>query len=146
MKVLIIVTVLAVATSAIAVPLSRQAKAQALLATMQDNAEMEGFKQMFGMIKKHGPAGLDLVNDIVNGGGEENENEDAQAQSRLENLKLNALKKSVMRGMTKAEVEGVGDIVSSLLQLIQLLPLLGLVWLVSSRHSRGGVITAMLVN
>ncbi len=42
MKALIIVTVLAMATSAIAVPLSRQAKAQALLAVMQDIAEMEG--------------------------------------------------------------------------------------------------------
>ena len=112
MKALIIVTVLAMATSAIAVPLSRQAKAQALLAAMQDNAEMEGF---LDAIKKHGPAGLKLVSDIVNGG---RENEDAQAQSRLENLKLNALKKSVMRGMTKAEVEGVGDIVSSLLPML----------------------------
>ncbi len=43
MKALIIVTVLAMATSAIAVPLSQQAKAQALLAAMQDNAKMEGW-------------------------------------------------------------------------------------------------------
>ncbi len=41
MKALIIVTVLAMATSAIAVPLSRQAKALALLAAMQDNAYQE---------------------------------------------------------------------------------------------------------
>ncbi len=41
MKALIIVTVLAMATSAIAVPLSRQAKALALLAAMQDNAHQE---------------------------------------------------------------------------------------------------------
>ncbi len=124
MKVLIIVTVLALATSAIAVPLSRQAKALALLAAMQDNAELEGFgKFLDGLkngLKKYGPASLDFVNGLVNGGGEEKENEDAQAQSRLENLKLNALKKSVMRGMTKAEVEGVDldDIVNSLLPML----------------------------
>ncbi len=119
MKVFIIVTVLAMATSAIAVPLSQQARAQALLAAMQDNAEMEGVEQIFDMIKKYGPVLLDLVKDIMNWGGEENdENEDAQAPSRLENLKLNVLKKSVMRGMTKAEVEGVGDIVSSLLPML----------------------------
>ncbi len=41
MKALVIVTVLAMATSAIAVPLSRQAKALALLAAMQDNAHQE---------------------------------------------------------------------------------------------------------
>ncbi len=41
MKALIIVTVLAMATSAIAVPLSRQAKALALLTAMQDNAHQE---------------------------------------------------------------------------------------------------------
>ncbi len=61
MKALIIVTVLAMATSAIAVPLSRQAKAQALLAAMQDNAEMEGLLR--GMLRD----GLRLLNGRVVG-------------------------------------------------------------------------------
>ncbi len=77
MKVLIIVTVLAMATSAIAVPLSRQAKAQALLAAMQDSAELQGLGDFFRMVKdgiiRHGPKVLDVANRYVNGGGEENE-------------------------------------------------------------------------
>ena len=56
MKALIIVTVLAMATSAIAVPLSRQAKAQALLAAMQNNAEMEGW--LGDAVVKYGPTVL----------------------------------------------------------------------------------------
>ncbi len=55
MKVLIIVTVLALATSTIAVPLSRQAKALALLAAMQDNAEMEGMLENDAMTQGAGP-------------------------------------------------------------------------------------------
>ena len=55
MKALIIVTVLAMATSAIAVPLSRQAKALALLAAMQDNAEMEGMLENDAMTQGAGP-------------------------------------------------------------------------------------------
>ncbi len=59
MKALIIVTVLAMATSAIAVPLSRQAKAQALLAAMQDNAEMEDWLSDIGnAVAKYGPSVL----------------------------------------------------------------------------------------
>ncbi len=59
MKALIIVTVLAMATSAIAVPLSRQAKAQAFLAAMQDNAKMEGWLGDIGnAIVKYGPTVL----------------------------------------------------------------------------------------
>ncbi len=56
MKALIIVTVLAMATSAIAVPLSRQAKAQALLAAMQDNPEMEEW--LGDAVVKYGPSVL----------------------------------------------------------------------------------------
>ncbi len=56
MKAFIIVTVLAMATSAIAVPLSRQAKAQALLTAMQDNAEMEGW--LGDAVVKYGPTVL----------------------------------------------------------------------------------------
>ncbi len=56
MKALIIVTVLAMATSAIAAPLSQQAKALALLAAMQDNAEMEGWlNDIKDTIAKYGP-------------------------------------------------------------------------------------------
>ncbi len=59
MNALIIVTVLAMATSAIAVPLSRKAKAQALLAAMQDNAEMEGWLSEIGnAVAKYGPSVL----------------------------------------------------------------------------------------
>ena len=59
MKALIIVTVLAMATSAIAVPLSRQAKVLALLAAMQDNAEMEGWLGDIGQaVAKYGPSVL----------------------------------------------------------------------------------------
>ena len=56
MKALIIVTVLAMATSAIAVPLSRQAKAQPLLAVIQDNVEMEGW--LGDAVVKYGPTVL----------------------------------------------------------------------------------------
>ena len=62
MKALIIVTVLAMATSAIAVPLSRQAKAQALLAAMQDNAKMEGWlSDVAGAVGKHAPTVLKFL-------------------------------------------------------------------------------------
>ncbi len=93
MKALIIVTVLAMATSAIAVPLSRQAKAQALVTAMQDNAEFS-----LGNLFKSGIK-YALMGDLRNGGGdlEENENEDAQTQSLLK------LKKSVIQGTKKAE-------------------------------------------
>ncbi len=62
MKALIIVTVLAMVTSAIAVPLSPQAKA--LLAAMQDNAKIEG---LLSDIKKLDPTmlrdGMRLLNE-----------------------------------------------------------------------------------
>ena len=79
MKALIIVTVLAMATSAIAVPLSRQAKA-----AMRDNAHQE-LDREFAAMQKEAVAMVAL--------------------SLLENLKRNALKKSVMQRMNKAEVE-----------------------------------------
>ena len=69
MKALIIVTVLAMATSAIAVPLSRQAKAQALLAAMQDNAKMEGWlRDIGGFLKKLDPTMLRDGLRLLNGG------------------------------------------------------------------------------
>ncbi len=69
MKALIIVTVLAMATSAIAVPLSRQAKAPALLAAMQDNAEMEGLlRDIGGFLKKLDPTMLRDGLRLLNGG------------------------------------------------------------------------------
>ena len=91
MKALIIVTVLAMATSAIAVPLSRQAKALALVTAMQDDAK-------FGNLFKSGIK-YALMGALGNRGGdlEENENEDAQTQSLLK------LKKSVIQGTKKAE-------------------------------------------
>ncbi len=68
MKALIIVTVLAMATSAIAVPLSRQAKAQALLAAMQDNAQMEDLlSDIIAVVERYAP-NENLVNNLNKNG------------------------------------------------------------------------------
>ena len=74
MKALFYIMLLAIATTAIAGPLSKQAKTKLLLAALQDDAEIEGWLSNIGnAIKEYGPGilktGLKLADYVVTEAG-----------------------------------------------------------------------------
>ncbi|XP_064406897.1 uncharacterized protein LOC135351740 [Halichondria panicea] len=122
MKALIIMTVFAMATSAIAVPLSRQAKAQALLAAIQDNAEMEGLLSYIGnAIAKHGPGLLKKGIKAAGDAGIWNEELDresavVQEEAEMDNAEMEGLLSYIGNaiakhgpGLLKKGIKAAGD-------------------------------------